>query len=69
MPKKLSKKACENVCIIGEIFINSAMHRNTWMKYHVDKWEEYGVMARVMKLKNAFQEHMDKQLLNKKSED
>lgn len=46
---------------IPEGTINSAMHRNPWMKYHVDKWEEYGVMARVMKLKNAFQEHMDKQ--------
>lgn len=55
---------------IPEGTINSAMHRNTWMKYHVDKWEEYGVMERVLKLRDAFHKRMDEMLCpNSRTED
>lgn len=55
---------------IPEGTINSAMYRNVWMKYHVDKWEEMGVMERVLKLRDAFRKHMDDMLCsNMKTED
>ena len=41
--------------------INSAMSRNPWMKYHIDRWEEQGVMERVLKLRDVFIRQMEMQ--------
>lgn len=40
--------------------INNAMNRNPWMKLHIDKWEQQGVMERVLKLRDSFSQEMEK---------
>ena len=51
---------------IPEGTINSAMSRNPWMKFHIDKWDEYGVMERVLKLRDEFRLQMDKHVFSAK---
>ena len=46
--------------------INTAMSRNQWMKYHVDKWEENGASERALKLRDAFKEQVETLLINAK---
>ena len=42
--------------------INTAMNRNQWMKYPIDRWEENGASGRALKLRNAFIKQMDKEM-------
>ena len=37
---------------IPEGTINSAFHRNPWLKHHVDRWDGMGVIERALKLKD-----------------
>lgn len=39
--------------------INTAMNRNQWMKYPIDRWEENGASGRALKLRNAFIKQME----------
>lgn len=39
---------------VPEGTINSAIFRNPWLKYHVDKWKEMGAPERALKLKEEF---------------
>ena len=39
--------------------INTAMSRNQWMKYPIDRWEENGASGRALKLRNAFIKQME----------
>lgn len=39
--------------------VNSAMSRNPWMKYHIDRWEEKGVQRRALKLRDEFRQQME----------
>lgn len=32
--------------------INAALHRNRWMRYHVDRWDSMAVLPRVLKLRD-----------------
>ncbi len=46
---------------IPEGTINNAMSRNPWMKLHVEKWGQQGVMERVLKLRDKFIQEMEKE--------
>lgn len=35
--------------------INAALHRNPWMRYHVDSWDGRGVQRRALKLRDEVQ--------------
>ena len=35
--------------------INAALHRNPWMRYHVDSWDGRGVQRRAFKLRDEVQ--------------
>lgn len=39
---------------------NNAMSRNPWMKLHIDRWEQQGVMERALKLRDNFIQEMEK---------
>ena len=41
---------------IPEGTVNSAMFRNPWMKYHIDKWEENQASERAIKLRDLFKQ-------------
>ena len=41
--------------------INAALNRNTWMKLHIEKWEQQGVMKRVLKLRDIFIQEMERE--------
>lgn len=41
---------------IPEGTVNSAMFRNPWMKYHIDKWEENQASERAIKLRDMFKQ-------------
>lgn len=47
-------------CEIPEGTINNAMSRNPWMRLHVGKWEQQGVMERVLRLRDKFIQEMEK---------
>jgi hypothetical protein len=49
----------EGGTVIPEGTINTAINRNSWMKYHIDKWQEKGVKYRVLKLRDAFIAEME----------
>lgn len=46
--------------------INTAMNRNPWLKYHIDKWEEMGVAERALTLRDEFKEQMENLLIQQK---
>ena len=46
--------------------INTAMNRNPWLKYHIDKWEEMGVADRALNLRDEFKEQMENLLIQQK---
>ncbi len=48
----------EGGTVIPEGTINTAMNRNPWMKFHIDKWQEKGAKNRVLKLRDAFSAEM-----------
>lgn len=41
--------------------INNAISRNSWMKHHIEKWEQHNVMERVLKLRDIFIQEMEKE--------
>jgi hypothetical protein len=47
---------------ITEGSINTAMCRNAYMKYHVDKWKENGADNKVLKKRDMFRDKMDEVL-------
>ena len=46
--------------------INTAMNRNPWLKYHIDKWEEMGVAERALNLRDEFKEQIENLLIQQK---
>lgn len=44
--------------VIPEGTINTAMNRNPWMKFNIDKWQDKGARKRVLKLRDAFSAEM-----------
>ena len=47
--------------------ISNAFSHNPYMKYHIDKWEQYGVKERVLKLRDEFIKVIETALLLEKS--
>lgn len=39
--------------------VNSAMSRNEWMRYHVDRWKEMGAKGRALALRDEFRQQME----------
>lgn len=52
----------ENGIEITEGSINTALSRNAYMKYHVDKWKENGADDKVLKKRDMFKDKMDEVL-------
>ena len=48
-------------CEIPDGTINNAMSRNPWMRLHAGKWEQQGVMERVLRLRDKFIQEMQKE--------
>ena len=46
--------------------INSALYRNPWMKYHIDKWKEMGAAERALKLRDEFMTQIQNLLIQMK---
>ena len=52
----------QNGIEITEGSIDTAVRRNSYMKYHVDKWEENGADERTLKRRDVFRERMNEVL-------
>ena len=52
----------QNGIEITEGSIDTAVRRNSYMKYHVDKWEENGADERTLKRRDVFRERMEEVL-------
>lgn len=48
--------------------INSAFYRNSWLKYHIDKWKEMGASKRALKFKEAFLTQVENIVLRAKKQ-
>jgi hypothetical protein len=48
-------------CEIPDGTINNAMSRNPWMRLHAGKWQQQGVMERVLRLRDRFIQEMQKE--------
>ena len=48
---------------IPEGTVNSAMFRNPWMKFHIDKWEENQASDRAIKLRDMFKQMLSEVVL------
>ena len=50
-------------CVCRDLFHlpNNAMSRNPWMRLHAGKWEQQGVMERVLRLRDKFIQEMQKE--------
>ena len=58
---RFERMLAEAGCEIPDGTINNAMSRNPWMKLHVGKWEQQGVMERVLRLRDKFIREMEKE--------
>lgn len=60
------RKMGEQGIEIPEGTINSALSRNMFMRYDIDKWEENGVLDRVIKLRDEFKQQVAFAMTNNK---